>query len=215
LWENSLGLAFVKNTGNSDTQNFGLYYKGTRKPTPWGLDLRAYFNNAKDSGVKTAEQFYLGGRAVRSLSDRWELFAGLNGARDEFAGFKLRALVEAGATYRALVGPKHHLSFDGGLTYTDEDRIEPNPDVSFAGAILGLAYEYKFTDSTSLTQTVDYFPNFDNSADWRVTAETGLTASITNLLGLKLGYLYRYRNEPIGDADTTDTTTSMSVVMNF
>jgi putative salt-induced outer membrane protein YdiY len=118
-------------------------------------------------------------------------------------------------TYHALLGPKHHLSFDGGLTYTDEDRIDPNPDVSFMGGVVGLGYEYKFTENSSLTQTVDFYPNFDESDDWRVAAETGLTASITDLLGLRLGYLYRYRNQPIGDAKSTDTTTTVSVVMNF
>lgn len=215
LWENSLGLSFVKNTGNSDTQNFGLDYKGTRKPTPWGLELRAYFNNAEDSGVTTAEQYYVGVRGLRKISERWDVFAGLSGSQDEFAGYKLQAVVEAGMTYHALMGPKHHLSFDGGLTYTDEDRIDPNPDASYAGAVLGLNYEYKFTDSSSLTQAIDYFPNFDNSADWRLVSETGLTASVTELLGLKLGYLYRYRNEPVGEAKGTDTTTTVSVVMNF
>lgn len=215
LWENSFGLSFVKNTGNSDTQTFGLDYKGSRKPTPWGLDLRAYFNSAEDSGVATAEQYYVGVRGVRKIGERWDVFAGLNGARDEFSGFKLRAIVEAGVTYHALLGPKHLLSFDGGVTYTDEDRIEPNPDISYAGAVLGLNYEYKITDKSSLTQAVAYFPNFDDSADWRISSETGLTASITDLLGLKLGYIYRYRNEPIGDAKATDTTTTVSVVMNF
>lgn len=215
LWENSFGLSFNKNTGNSDTQNFGLDYKGSRQPTPWGLELRAYFNSAKDSGIQTAEQYYVGGRGLRKISERWDVFAGLNFARDEFAGFKLRTVVEAGMTFNALVGPKNFLAFDGGLTYTDEDVVEPNPDMSYVGGILGLRYEYKFTDKASFTQTIDYFPNFDDSADWRITSETGVTASITDLVGLKVGYLYRYRNQPIGDTESTDTTTTMSVVMNF
>jgi len=215
LWENKLGLSFVKTTGNSQTQNFGLDFQGSRRPTPWGLEYRAFFNNAEDSGEKTAEQYYLGGRVTRKIGKRWDAFGGLSFARDEFAGFSLRTLVEAGVTYHALVGPKHHLSFDGGLTYTDEDRVDPNPDDSWPGAVLGLDYEFKITDKSSFTQSVDYYPNFDDSADWRITAETGLTAAITDLLGLKLGYLYRYRNEPIGDATSTDTTTTMSVVMNF
>jgi putative salt-induced outer membrane protein YdiY len=101
------------------------------------------------------------------------------------------------------------------LTYTDENRVDPNPDVSYMGGVLGLDYEYKFSDSASFTQTVDFFPNFDNSDDWRLLAETGVTAAISKTLGLKFGYLYRYRNEPIGDADSTDTTTTMSVVLNF
>jgi len=215
LWENKLGLSFVKTTGNSDNQNFGLDFNSKREATPWGFEFRAFFNTAEDTGVKTVEQYYLGGRAFRKIAKRWDVFGGLNFAKDEFAGFDLRTTAEVGVTYHALMGPKHHLSFDGGLTYTDEDRIDPEPDESWPGAILGLAYEYKFTDKTSFTQTVVFYPNFDESDDWRLDAETGVTASITDLLGLKFGYLYRYRNLPIGDAESTDTTTTMSVVMNF
>lgn len=215
LWKNALGLSFIKTTGNSQTENLGLDIQGSRRPTPWGLEYRAFFNKAEDSGTKTAEQYYVGGRGYRKIAKRWDAFGGLSFARDEFAGFKLQTLVEAGVTYHALAGPKHFLSFDGGLTYTDENRIEPYPDVSFMGAILGLDYEFRITEKSSLTQTFDYYPNFDNSDDWRFVSETGVTASITDLLGLKFGYLYRYRNEPIGDAKSTDTTTTMSVVLNF
>jgi putative salt-induced outer membrane protein YdiY len=215
LWENQLGLSFVKTTGNSDNQNFGLDFNSKREATPWGFEFRAFFNSAEDSGVKTVEQYYLGGRAYRKIAKRWDVFGGLSFAKDEFAGFDLRTLVEAGVTYHALMGPKHHLSFDGGLTYTDEDRIDPNPDESWPGAVVGLAYEYKFSEKSSLTQTINFFPNFDESDDWRVNAETGLTAALTDLLGLKFGYIYRYRNLPIGDAESTDTTTTMSVVLTF
>jgi putative salt-induced outer membrane protein YdiY len=215
LWENQLGLSFVKTTGNSENQNFGLDFNSKREATPWGFEFRAFFNDGEDAGVKTVEQYYLGGRAFRKISERWDVFGGLNFAKDEFAGFELRTVVEVGVTYHALAGPKHHLSFDGGLTYTDEDRIDPNPDESWPGAVLGLAYEYKFSEKSSLTQTVVFYPNFDESDDWRLNAETGVTAALTDLLGLKFGYLYRYRNLPIGDADSTDTTTTMSVVLTF
>ena len=215
LWTNNLGLSFVKNTGNSENQTFGLDFNSEREATPWGFKFRAFFNTAEDDGVETAEQYYLGGRAFRKVAKRWDVFGGLNFARDEFAGFSLRTVVEAGVTYHALMGPKHHLDFDGGLTYTDEDRVDPEPDESWPGAVVGLAYEYKFSDTSSITQTVDFFPNFDESDDWRLVAETGVTASLTDLLGLKFGYLYRYRNLPIGDAESTDTTTTMSVVLTF
>jgi putative salt-induced outer membrane protein YdiY len=214
-WKGDLGLSYVKNTGNSDNQTAGLDFKLEKNANPWGVNFRAYFNTAEESGEKSAEQYYLGARAKRSLSKRWDVFAGLSGARDEFAGFSLRALVEAGGTYHALLGPKHNLSFDGGFTYTDEDRVEPNPDMSFAGAVAGLLYEFKISETASLTQTVNYYPNFDDSADWRVNAETGLVSSISSLLALKVGYLYRYRNEPIGGAEATDTTTTASVVLKF
>ena len=215
LWKGSLGLAYLGTSGNSDTSSFGLEFDAERRPAPWGFTLTGRFNRSEDQGVLTAERYLLSGRAVRALSERWEVFGGLAAEKDVFAGYDLQLMVTAGATYKALIGPKHFLSFDGGLTYTDENRIDPNPDESFLGAMLGLDYEFKITDSASLSQALLFLPNFDDTDDWRLRSETALTAAINSWLALKLGYEVRYRNQPIGDADSTDTTSSASVVFSF
>jgi putative salt-induced outer membrane protein YdiY len=219
-WKSTLGLSYVDTSGNSDTQAFGLDFKVERLPEPWGLEIIGLFNRASNSGELTAEHYYLGGRAKRALGDRWELFGGLSGEKDQFAGFDLRLLAEAGLVYKALLGPTHFLSFDGGLTYTDEDRLDPTPDESWFGGVLGLAYEWKITDTTSLTERLLFYPNFEESSDWRLASDTGIQAAISSMLALKFSYEYRYRNEPLvladgAVADSTDTTTRFSVVFNF
>jgi putative salt-induced outer membrane protein len=113
------------------------------------------------------------------------------------------------------MGPKHHLSFDAGLTWTDENRIEPEPDVDFLGAVLGLDYEWKISDNSSFIQALDFYPNFDESSDWRLTSMTALQSAVNSWLAVKLGYEVRYRNQPIGDNDDTDTTSTASVVFTF
>lgn len=213
-WKSNIGLSYVATSGNSDTNTLGFDLKVERRPEPWGFEFLANFNRAEDNGDLTAERYYAGGRAMRSLSERWEVFAGLSGEKDEFAGFDLRALVEGGVTYHALLGPKHLLSFDGGLTWTDEDRIVP-PDVSYFGGVAGLHYEWKISDTASLYERLLFYPNFDDSSDWRLSSDTGLQVSMTSLLAVKLGYELRYRNQPIGDADDTDTTTKASLVFTF
>jgi putative salt-induced outer membrane protein len=215
IWTGSLGLAYLATTGNSETSTFGLNFTTERKPTPWGLTITGRFNRNEDDGVLTAERYSLGGRARRALGERWELFGGLSAERDEFAGFELLLLAEAGVTYKALVGPKHHLSFDAGLTWTDENRIEPEPDVDFMGAVLGLDYEWKISDNSSFTQALDFYPNFDESSDWRLTSMTALQSAVNSWLAVKLGYEIRYRNQPIGDNEDTDTTSTASVVFTF
>ncbi len=104
LWEGSAGLSYIATSGNTDTQSFGLDFTAKRRPTPWGYEFFALFNRAEDSSVLTAERYYAGGRALRALGDRWELFAGLSAEKDQFAGFDMRAIVEAGATYKAIKG---------------------------------------------------------------------------------------------------------------
>lgn len=215
LWKGSLGLAYLGTSGNSETSTFGLDFTTERRPTPWGLTITGKFNRNEDSNVLTAERYFLGARARRALGERWEVFGGLSGEKDQFAGYDLLLLTEVGATYKALMGPKHHLSFDAGVTWTDEDRIEPQPDVDYLGAVLGLDYEWKISDTSSFLQSLDFYPNFDESSNWRLTSVTGLQTAVNSWLAVKLGYEVRYRNEPIGDNEKTDTTSSASVVFTF
>jgi putative salt-induced outer membrane protein len=214
-WTGELGLAFLATSGNSDTETFGIDFILEREPDPWGLTALARFNRAEDSGVKTAERYFAQARARRALSDRWEYFFGLSGERDQFAGFDLRAIAETGASYKAIDSPKHRLAFDGGVTWTDEDRIEPEPDTESLGALAGLIYEWKISETSSLTQRLVIYPNFDESDDWRVDSDTALTADISTLFAVKLSYEIRYRNLPIGTNDDTDTTTRVSLVAKF
>ncbi len=215
LWTGNTALSYVSTTGNTDTSSFGLDFSFVRRPTQWGFEAYGVFNQAKDSGLTTAERYLVGIRGIRELNDRWSLFAGLSGEKDEFAGFDMRALLEAGVTYKAIDTGKIFLSFDGGLTYTDEDRIEPEPDASFMGAIAGVHFAWNISDNAKLTEDLAYYPNFDDSADWRMDSITALEASLTDLFGLRLSYEYRFRNEPIGDNDDTDTTTKASLVVKF
>jgi putative salt-induced outer membrane protein len=214
-WKGNLGLAYLATSGNTDTESLGFDFKLERRPEPWGFEVTALFNRAEDEGDKTAERYFVGGRAKRALDGRWELFGGLSGEKDEFSGFDLRAIAEAGAVYKALQGPTHVLSFDGGLTWTDEGRVEPEPDAEWFGAVVGLAYEWKVSDTASLTQRLVYYPNFDDSGDWRLNSDTGLQASISSALAVKVSYEVRYRNEPIASNDDTDTTSKVSLVVNF
>jgi len=222
-WKSELGLSYVGTSGNTDTSSLGLDFSSERKPTPWGLNLLAMFTRAEDGGVVTAEQYYVGARGLRQLNERWSIFAGLSWARDPFSGFDARYLAEAGAEFLAINTEKHKLSFDLGLTWTSEDQIrfddalqeEIIRTVDWLGAVAGLKWDWAFSKSASLSQRLLYYPNFDDTADWRVGSDTAVKASLTKLLALQFSYLVRYRNQPIDNLEETDTTTKMSVVMNF
>jgi putative salt-induced outer membrane protein len=215
LWVGSLGLAWVATSGNTDTSSLGLDFALDRRPEPWGFEFVARGNRAEDKGEKTAENYLVAGRAVRTLSARWEAFGGLAWAKDPFAGFDSQTVASAGATYLALESKRHLLSLDAGLAYTWEDRVPPEEDVNFAGGLLGLSWEWMLSENSKLVERLVFLPNFDDSSDWRLNSITALEAAVNSWLALRLGFDIRYRNQPIGDADTTDTTSTASVVFNF
>lgn len=211
-WSGSLGVSYLATSGNSDTETFGVDLEAERRPEPWGLDLVAAFHGAEEGGEKTSERYFANLRGKRALAERWELFAGASGERDQFADLDLRAIVEAGFVYKALVGPPHTLDLDLGITWTDEDRLAPEPDRESLGAVAGIDWEWKISDNAALSQRLVYHPNFDRSTDWRAVSLTALTAAINSRLSVKVGYEHHYRNEPIGDNDDVDTVTRMSLV---
>jgi putative salt-induced outer membrane protein len=222
-WKNEIGLSYVGTTGNTDTSSLGFDYAGSRKPTPWGLDLLASFTRAENGGVTTAEQYYVGGRGLRELNKSLSVFAGLSWARDPFSGFENRFIVEGGVEFLAIDTEHNTLSFDVGLNWTSEDQIlfndvtqeDFNETVDWFGGVAGLTWDWNFSKSASLTQRLLYYPNFDDTSDWRVGSDTAVTASLTKLLALQFSYLVRYRNQPIDDLEKTDTTTKASVVLSF
>jgi putative salt-induced outer membrane protein len=214
-WKGSLGLAWVTTSGNSDTSTFGLDFGMERKPEPWGLILAARGNRADDNGVLTAENYSVGARAIRSLSKKWEAFGGLQWSKDPFAGFDSQTVASVGATYIAIDSDRTLLAFDGGLAYTWEDQISPQAQVDYLGGLFGLTWEWKLGEKSKLVERLVYYPNFDDSADWRLTSVTAIEASVNSWLALRFGYDIRHRNQPIGDADSTDTTSTASVVFNF
>lgn len=215
LWSSQAGLSYVATTGNVDTATLGADFQLARRPTPWGLEFAALFNRFEEDGQKVAERSYVDLRGTRALGKRWGVFGGLSAERDEFAGIDVRAIFEAGATYKALPGPRHVLNLDLAVNWTDEDRLPPEIDESWLGALIGLGYEFAISENALLSQILRYFPNFDESADWRTDAVTAVTAALNQRLALRLSFEVRYRNEPIGDAKDTDTTTQVSLVWNL
>jgi putative salt-induced outer membrane protein len=214
-WKGSLGLAWVATSGNTDTTTLGLDFGLNRKPEPWGLELVARGNQADNDGETTAENYLVSARAVRKLSKRWEAFGGLAWARDPFAGFDSQTVASAGATYIAVESERQLLSFDMGLAYTWEDRVPPAEDVNFAGGLLGLTWEWKLGANSKLTERLVFLPNFDDTDDWRLQSLTAIESTINDWLALRFGFDLRYRNQPIDGADSTDTTSTASVVFNF
>jgi len=211
LWTGSLGLSYLATTGNTDTETLGFTGAFARLPTPWGVEFQAAANRAESEGTTTAERYFAGARGKRAFGDRWQMFGGASYESDEFAGFESRMILEAGGIWRALLGPVHTLDFDAGLTWTDEEPVIGAGIDSF-GALAGLAWEWKFSETASFRERLVAYPNFDESDDWRVRSETSLEAALATSWALRLSYLFTRDNLPAPGFEKDDSTTSISLV---
>jgi putative salt-induced outer membrane protein len=213
-WSGSLGLSFLSTTGNTDTRSLGAEFGLKRIPDPWGLEFTAKFLESSQNGEKNAEDTFASLRGIRNLSDRWMIYALGSGEKNVFAGFDLRAIIEAGATFKALAGPIHEVSVDGGLSWTREEPIS-FPSKSYAGSVLGLAYQWKISETSVFTEKVRSYFDFSDSANWRITSETAIKAAISTRFAIKAAYDYRRTNEPVPGFLKVDTATTVSLVATF
>lgn len=211
-WSASAGLSYLATQGNTDTSSLGLKLEAARRPAPWGIELKALSDRAEQDDKVTTERFFAGIRGTRVLDAGPELFFGVSLEQDEFSGIDLRTIAEAGTTLTAIDTEAQLLNFDLGLTYTDEDRLDPDPDTSSLGAVLGLKYNRTLNEHVSFSQSLAYFANFEQSEDWRAESITALTTALTDNFAMQLGYEVRYRNQPLGDREDKDSSAKASLV---
>jgi putative salt-induced outer membrane protein len=211
LWTGSVGLSYVATSGNSDTRTLGLAAAFTRQPTPWGVEITALANRAETNGETTAEKWFAELRGTRALDERLGLFAGVADERNRFAGFDTRLVFEAGATWHALLGPEHDLTFDVGVTHTTLEPLAGGNDQSF-GALAGLTYLWKFSSTAAFRERLVAYPSFKDTGDWRMRSETALEAALAASWAVRVGYLFERVNHPQPGFGKDDATTTVSLV---
>jgi len=210
----SLGLSYLATSGNSSSQSGGLDFLYKHSFDPWGLEVAANYLRAEQNGVLTAKKLFLGVRGTWSLNADFNLFVGFSYLQDQFAGLDPRLLASGGVTYKFLKGPEHELAFDAGLTWTRDDLVTDG-STSYAGAVAAARYGWNINKTAKLTENLAFYPSFKQSSNWRIESQTGLQATVSTAVALKLSYGFRYANLPVPGFGKTDTQTAASLVINF
>ena len=210
----TLGLAYLATSGNSDSSTGGLDVKYKDAFGAWGLELTGGYLRAEQDGDLTAERLFAGIRGTRSLSERWQAFAGANYLQDKFAGLDARYVVEAGATYTMLKGVPHELVFDLGAAWNSDVLVDGTSE-SYVSGLAALRYAWTISDSAKLTERLAFFPNFEDTDDYRIESDLAIQAAVAKHLALKFGYGVRYDNQPVPGFSETDTVTSVSLVLSY
>ncbi len=247
-WTDVAELSYVSTSGNASTQNFAFsnkfLYKWTRSDL--GVDaagLRAESTDrtitnpdgtvvVNDVTKTTAEAYALSAKYRLDVTKRllWYVNGGWN--RNTFQGFDNRYSLGSGVGYKFLTTPRHTLSGELGAEGVREERVDLTTDTY--GALRAFAgYEFKINDSAKFTQEIELIDNLKDTADWRGRSVTGVIASMTKKVALKVSYTVLYRNRPVAvmippDAtapigtpgalytyEKTDTIAAASVVVNF
>jgi len=191
---------------------FGLVFGGS-----YGRGVAA--GDATNTWVETAKRIYGDARYDRVLvADVNSIYVTGGAVHDPFAGFDLRFTAGAGYAHQLVNTDVHNLAAEAGFNYTrDEyvDGVDPNSQ-NFAGARVFLGYRLTPTESFGFAQSVEgLFGGTDNQDapfDGRLLSNTEITAQISKIFGIKLGFLVNWDFQPPEGFAPVDTTASVTLV---
>lgn len=219
VWAGKAEASYVATSGNSDAKTLGAAGEVAYNPGVWNFKASLAFIRSESDGTETARSFDGLLRGARKLSPRLELYAQGAYRENRFAGIDHQWAGEAGAAYQFLSGDPHSLKVEGGLGYTTEKRLLPEPGATetrdFSTARVGLEYKWKFSKTGELSEEASFTEDLSDSKDWRFADKVSLGAGLTTVLSVKLSYAWLTLNEPVPEKKKTDTITSAALVAKF
>lgn len=170
------------------------------------------------------------------IPDMNSIYAGFGMFHDPFAGYVYRLRGDVGYSHTIVNTGVHNLVGEAGFNYTrelyvDDVTTDADDDVSvrtqnFVGARLFAGYTLTPSDAFGFFVNVETLlggtDNVDARFDGRLIAETGVTANLSKVFSIKLGFLLNYDFVPpdvdgvegpdVGPLDTTTTATLVATL---
>jgi hypothetical protein len=215
-WEGGISLGFSVARGNSEMENLALAFNADHptehdKITMYATSINTTNNLATPS---TVAKLTTGGiRYDRDLAPRFFAFFGADYTANALQFLDLRQVYGGGLGVHVIKNDNTTLDLLGGINYTHEtysngDLLAPGPPPIFASygvtnrfiaATIGEEWDQKFGKSTVLTQTAGFFPNLQETGEYRFVFNAGTVTKLNSWLGWQnqFGNIY-VSNPPIG-----------------
>lgn len=199
IWTASLEVGINGTEGNSQTLSFQSGGEFARKTDISNLSMDVTYARTQANSVETQNYGLFNARHDYTLGEsRWSWFTALNLQYDEFQAFDLRLALNSGLGYSFI---KNDITTFTGRFGAGTSREFGGPDERWVPeAVFGADYEHQLTKRQKFKATVDYFPEWSDFSNYRVTTTAGwevLLDEETNL-SLKLGVTDRYDSTPNG-----------------
>ena len=232
-------MGYIETGGNTQTQTFNLESKAEKD---WGHHVAKGFI---DSQYATNRNIETKNRFLAELTYDYEFtnilaFNYLAGyKKDRFSGFKSQMYTGPGARYKFLVSEEENFTLDGNLLYavdhyedaytTATGAYIPYPNPIPADAILQRAayknsymafrvkgdYDKQLLENLKFNQEITYRSSFEDIENFFVFSKTALSSKINDLFSAGISYKIDYVNLPANGKDTTDTTLTANLILDY
>lgn len=214
LFENWAGegeLGAFRSTGNAANIGLTAGLALTRDGINWRHKLSGRADYQETEGVVTREQYLAVYEPNYKLSDRLFVYGLAQYERDRFQGFSARYSVSGGLGYDVLTGPAMTLSVKAGPAWRRTELV----DGTSSGNLAGLAaadFGWKLAESISLTQSASALVQSGSST---FISDTGLIATVSDNLSVRLSYTVENDTAPPPGAVKTDTLSRVTLIYDF
>lgn len=207
-------MSYVNTAGNSEVQTLTGNEKFEYRTGKWLFAQDAAAVWGTDEGVENAGRYYAGLRADYSLAKRMAVYGLGSWRRNTFAAISRQFDEGVGLSYHALIPNPHQLDLEAGVGLSQR-RTTHGPDDEFSTGRLAALYRYYFKEKTYFEANGIYMANLETSSDYEYGVQSALVAPLSNILAVKLGYNYHYRNEPPAGVKTWDSTFSAGIQVSY
>jgi putative salt-induced outer membrane protein YdiY len=216
-WNGGVNVGFSVARGNSETENLALAFNATHptlndKITLYASAIDTTNNLATPS---TVANLTTGGlRYDRNINKKLFAFGAADFQSNALQYLDLRQVYTGGFGFHAIASDRTTLNFLGGVNYTHETYSNGAEDLpatvpptfvsygqthKFAALTLGEELNQKLGKSTIVTQNLGFFPDLQQTGEYRMTFNLGTVTKISKWLGWQnqFGDIY-VSNPPVG-----------------
>jgi putative salt-induced outer membrane protein len=179
LWTGSYDMGLALARGNARTTTLTNSFAATRvsRKDKVTVNFNEIYANARLNGISNAIASAVRGGWTynRDLTPKFFVSTLNTYEHDRFQSLDLRFVAGGGFGVNAVKTDKANLSFIGGGDY-ERENFTNNLKRNSAEANFGDDFLYKLSGSTSVTQSMRFFPNVTDTGEYRMTFDlTGVT----------------------------------------
>ena len=208
-WTGTANISVALSSGNSETTTIGTGVIAARptKTDKTSLYYNTLYTHDGILNATTANQTNAGLRYDHNINPKVFAFGTGDFSTNALQELNLRTVIGGGFGWHAIAKPVQQLDILGGLVWTHESygavsAVQDPPDGtpaktdSFAALTFGEQYSRKLGKASSFTEQANFFPDLQDTSQYRFTTNAGLSTKISNWLSWQTTLSDTYVTDP-------------------
>jgi putative salt-induced outer membrane protein YdiY len=207
FWGSAIDMGMAIARGNTETFTFNLSGKAARTTEKDKISLNflsLYSDNSVTGKSVTTGNLVEGGtRYDLNINEKWFGFGQLDLLHDQFQELNLRVVPGGGLGYHAIKSKTTTFDLAAGGSL-DKEFFTNGLDRTSGEILLGEAFAHKFFKTTTLSESLQLFPNLTYRGQFRYVFNLGINTQLTKVLSWQIGFANLYLSNPPPGVKTTD-----------